>query len=308
MSLYKRIVTSPAFLDAAGAVAAGYLRLVWHTSRMTFEPATIYDIAQMPAIIAMWHGQHFLTPFIKRDDAKHRAKVLISRHRDGEINALAAERLGIGTIRGSGAHNGEFHRKGGAAAFTEMLDALAEGYNVALTADVPKVSRVAGLGIVKLAQHSGRPIYPVAIATSRRIELDNWDRTAINLPFGRVAVVAGEADLRAARCRRRDAGSRAPAGRERAQPGDRARLRDRRPQGERSAVSETLPAGLRAYRLLSAAAAPLAPLLLARRLKRGKEHRARLAERRGEAGIARPQGRWSGCTAPASANWRACCR
>jgi 3-deoxy-D-manno-octulosonic-acid transferase len=55
-------------------------------------------------------------------------------------------------------------------------------------------------------------------------------------------------------------------------------------------VSETLPAGLRAYRLLSAAAAPLALLLLAHRLRRGKELRARLAERRGQAGIARPQG------------------
>ncbi len=39
-------------------------------------------------------------------------------------------------------------------------------------------------------------------------------------------------------------------------------------------VSGTLPAALRAYRLLSAAAAPFAPLLLARRLKRGKEHGA----------------------------------
>ncbi len=58
---------------------------------------------------------------------------------------------------------------------------------------MPKVARVAGLGVVKLAQHSGRPIYPVAIATSRRIELDNWDRTAINLPFGRIALVASEA-------------------------------------------------------------------------------------------------------------------
>ena len=69
------------------------------------------------------------------------------------------------TIRGSGAHNGEFDRKGGAAAFSEMLEALEQGYNVALTADVPKVARVAGLGIVKLAQHSGRPIYAVAMAT-----------------------------------------------------------------------------------------------------------------------------------------------
>ena len=69
---------------------------------------------------------------------------------------------------------------------------MQQGYNVALTADVPKVARVAGLGVVKLAQHSGRPIYPVALATQHRIELDNWDRTAINLPFGRIGMVAGE--------------------------------------------------------------------------------------------------------------------
>ena len=193
MSLFKRIVASPTFVNAAGSVAAGYLRLVWHTSRKIYEPATIYDTAQMPAIIAMWHGQHFLMQYIKRhDDPQHRAKALISRHRDGELNASAAERLGIGTIRGSGAHNGEFHRKGGTTAFTQMLRALEEGYNVALTADVPKVARVAGLGIVKLAQLSGRPIYAGAIASSRRIELDNWDRTAINLPFSRIALVASE--------------------------------------------------------------------------------------------------------------------
>jgi len=78
-----------------------------------------------------------------------------------------------------------------------MLAALEQGYNVALTADVPKIARVAGLGIVKLASASGRPIYPIAIATRRRIELDNWDRTAINLPFGRGAGVTG-APLRVA--------------------------------------------------------------------------------------------------------------
>jgi 3-deoxy-D-manno-octulosonic-acid transferase len=44
------------------------------------------------------------------------------------------------------------------------------------------------------------------------------------------------------------------------------------------------------YRLVSRAAAPFAPILLARRAKRGKEHRQRLAERRGESRIARPDG------------------
>jgi len=187
MPLMKRIVASAAFQSAAGSLAANYLKLVWKTSRLTCDPPHMYEEVEMPAIVAFWHGQHFLAPFIKRNHDTHRTKVLISRHRDGEINARAAEKLGIDTIRGSGAHNGEFHRKGGAAGFSAMLDALAEGYNVALTADVPKVSRVCGMGVIKLAQHSGRPIYPIALASSRRIELDNWDRSAINLPFSHVA-------------------------------------------------------------------------------------------------------------------------
>ena len=143
----------------------------------------------MPIILAMWHGQHFLTPFLRPKDVP--AKVLISRHRDGEINAAAVEALGIGTIRGSGAHGPDFSGKGGLFAFNAVGPRAREGYTVAMTADVPKVSRVAGLGIVKIAQMSGRPIYPIAIATRRRIVLDNWDRTAINLPFGRGAGVAG---------------------------------------------------------------------------------------------------------------------
>jgi lysophospholipid acyltransferase (LPLAT)-like uncharacterized protein len=183
----REIASSRAVQQTVGTLGAWYLRFVWATSTQVLEPPSIYDRVDIPVIIAMWHGQHFLMPFIKKANAEHKAKVLISRHRDGEVNAIAAERLGIGTIRGSGAHNGEFHRKGGAAGFSAMLDALAEGYNVALTADVPKVSRVCGMGVIKLAQHSGRPIYPIALASSRRIELDNWDRSAINLPFSHVA-------------------------------------------------------------------------------------------------------------------------
>jgi len=178
---------------AVGFLAAEFLRLVWLTNRFSFDPPDVYDIVepQMPAIFAFWHGQHFMTPFIKTKET-HRAKVLISRHRDGEFNALAAERLGIGTIRGSGDHGSSFYRKGGVGAFKEMVRALAENYNVALTADVPKRSRIAGLGIIMLARESGRPIMPFAMATSRFLRLKNWDRTTINLPFGRGALVGGE--------------------------------------------------------------------------------------------------------------------
>jgi lysophospholipid acyltransferase (LPLAT)-like uncharacterized protein len=174
-----------------GVVGAEYLRFVWKTSRITLDPPDVYEQAEhdLPIIIGMWHGQHFLAPFIKRRP-HHLSKVLISRHRDGEVNAIAAEWLGIPAIRGSGTHGGDIVRKGGISAFTEMLAALEEGYSIALTADVPKVSRVCGLGIVKLASQSGRAIYPVAIATHRRIVMNNWDRSTINLPFSRGSLVA----------------------------------------------------------------------------------------------------------------------
>jgi lysophospholipid acyltransferase (LPLAT)-like uncharacterized protein len=192
MVAVRRLLKEKAWArKAVGVVAAEYLRFVWKTSRFVMEPAEPYRIyeADQPVIIGMWHGQHFLLPFLRRH---YRFKVLISRHADGEINAIAAERLGIGTVRGSGDHGRRFQVKGGVTGFKGMLDSLAEGWNMALTADVPKVSRVAGLGIIKLAQVSGRPIFPVSLATNRRIVLDNWDRSEINLPFSRGAIVVGD--------------------------------------------------------------------------------------------------------------------
>ena len=187
----RRLAQSPFVQKTLGVLAAEFLRLTWWTNRLVLEPEDFYQKVEpdLPVIVGMWHGQHFMTPFFSRG---HKVKVLISRHRDGEINAIAAERLGVGTIRGSGAHSGEFARKGGVGAFKEMLSALQEGYSLALTADVPKVSRIAGRGIVMLARVSRRPILPVAVVTSRRIELKNWDRSTIGLPFGRAALVAGD--------------------------------------------------------------------------------------------------------------------
>lgn len=208
MSLLKRLAAARWFQKTVAVTAAEYLRLVWKTTHFAVEPPGILDRAlpDVPMIVAMWHGQHFLSPFIR---GEHPAKVLVSRHRDGEINALVAEYFGVGTIRGSGAHGREFQRKGGVTAFHQMREALAQGYNLALTADVPKIARVAGLGIVKLAAVSGRPIYVLAIATRNRITLKNWDRSVISLPFGpgalvgggpiRVAADADEAALEAAR-------------------------------------------------------------------------------------------------------------
>jgi len=53
-----------------------------------------------------------------------------------------------------------------------------------------------------LARESGRPILPVAIATSRFKRLDNWDRSVIHLPSAR-RHRRRRRHARAARCRQR---------------------------------------------------------------------------------------------------------
>lgn len=176
-----------------GSLLAGYLTLVRRTNSMHFDPPDAYAgiEADQPVIVAMWHGQHFMIPFFRKPH--HRISVLISRHGDGEMNAIAAHKLGIGLVRGSGAQRGDQVRKrGGIKAMFDMISVLERGENMALTADVPKVSRVCGKGIVTLAQKSGRPIYPLAVVCSRRIDLKSWDRSSIGLPFGKCGIAVGQ--------------------------------------------------------------------------------------------------------------------
>jgi len=195
MGLVKRLSRSRPVREAIGFAVARYLGLVRRTNRFVMEPADAYDTIglAMPVIAAMWHGQHFMIHFAKRP--QDRAASLVSRSGDGELNAIALKHLGVRAIRGSaeaGRRTANRRDRGGVAALRGMLRALADGEMVVLTADVPKVSRVCGPGIVALAQLSGRPIVPVAVVTSRRIDFKSWDRASLGLPFGRGAMVLGE--------------------------------------------------------------------------------------------------------------------
>jgi lysophospholipid acyltransferase (LPLAT)-like uncharacterized protein len=190
--MLKRFASSDAALAIAGFVLWLHFRLVGWTNRVVRIPdATYYEpFEKEPVIIALWHGEHFLMPFFGW--RKDKLNILVTLHRDGEILVRAGQRFGLKFLRGSGDHGNEFLRKKALHAFRNMLRLLKSGQSIVSTADVPKVARVAGLGIVTLAQHSGCPIVPVAMGTSRRHRLSNWDRTCIGLPFGRMVMVRGE--------------------------------------------------------------------------------------------------------------------
>lgn len=175
---------------------AGAVKLVYRTNPAArgSDDVAAAVAAHTPAIAAFWHGQHILAPAI--NPRGNRMVALFSRSADAEINARVAEKLGFGVVRGSGGREGE-HRadKGGARALIALKKTLDAGTNVAMIADIPHgTPREAGLGVVTLAKISGRPIVPIAVATSRRKVLEKtWDKTTINLPFGRRGVAIGEA-------------------------------------------------------------------------------------------------------------------
>src|SRR4030088_1600048 len=64
----------------------------------------------------------------------------------------------------------------------------------------------------------------------------------------------------------------------------------RRSDVRRRVMINSLPMSLRVYQKLSAAMMPLAPALIKRRLKQGKEDPARIGERRGMSRDIRPHG------------------
>jgi 3-deoxy-D-manno-octulosonic-acid transferase len=194
----------------AGIGVAGLIRLVRRTSHSVYEPPdTLARLkGEHPCIVAVWHGQFMMTHGFK-PTTETKVAAMVARHGDAELIGAAMASFGIELIRGAGA-GARRKDKGGAAALRQAARALKSGTSVVMTADVPPgPARKAGLGIVTIARLSGRPIVPVASATSRFVALDTWSRMTINMPFSklvyaigptiRVAPDADEAALEAAR-------------------------------------------------------------------------------------------------------------
>lgn len=188
------VTKTPRLLGAAAWLISQYLRLVNATSRMTVEPRNFADFADdyLPIIAVSWHGQFILMPAIRLSDVKFDA--LVSRHTDGEVIARIIRHFGHRAHRGSGTDTPtRMHEKGGIAAFRGLADALEEGRSVFVSADHrPSARRQVSGGIISLARITGRPIVPLAVATSRSIVLSSWDRATINLPFSKGALVLGK--------------------------------------------------------------------------------------------------------------------
>ncbi|MSP49889.1 MAG: DUF374 domain-containing protein [Alphaproteobacteria bacterium] len=188
MSLLKRIVGSEAGRRAIGALGAGYIRLVYATTRWTTvgraTPERFWAEGR-PFIGCFWHGRILLMPYIWGVDRP--CALLISKHADGRLIAETVSHFGFDTIAGSSS-------SGGSDALRAIVRALKAGSSVGITPDGPRGPRMrTSAGVVQAARLAGAPLLPVSVATSRRKMLDSWDRFLVALPFGRGAVVWGRA-------------------------------------------------------------------------------------------------------------------
>jgi lysophospholipid acyltransferase (LPLAT)-like uncharacterized protein len=186
--LGRRILSSPVFQAIAARVLHGVLWFIYKTNRPVASSEDLATIAKSdgPLIIALWHGQQSLVQFTRPENEK--VASLVSRSVDAEINARVILLAGNEVVRGSGGREREAaSRKGGAQALIALRNALRRGRHVVMIADISKgAPRQAGEGVVRLAKVSGRPIVPLALATSRYHVVEKaWDKMTINLPFGR---------------------------------------------------------------------------------------------------------------------------
>ncbi len=141
--------------------------------------------AGQPILFTCWHGQ--LAYFIYKFRASGQSIVLLaSPSADGELISRVAERYGAQVLTGS-------RQKGGLVALKEMTALMRQGKHGGIIADGSRgpYHRLQK-GLIFLARESGAPVLPMAVASSRKLVLNAWDRFEIILPFSQVALVIGE--------------------------------------------------------------------------------------------------------------------
>jgi 3-deoxy-D-manno-octulosonic-acid transferase len=284
----------------AGRSLARLIRFVGRTATVLDEPPDLMArlAASHPCILACWHGQFMMLPMLRPPGIAVAA--MVARHGDAEFIGQAMSALDVTLIRGAGAGSRKRDR-GGAQALRAAVAALEGGQSLVMTADVPPgPARRAGLGIITIARYSGRPIVPAAVATSRFRSFDTWSRMTINLPYSRLARVAGapifvppDADAETMDRLRLELEAALDDVTRRAYAlagADVGRIAPPRPPAPGDAPA---PPGwkLVAYARGMSLARPAAALILGHRERQGKEDPARRPERLGRPSMPRPTGR-----------------
>jgi lysophospholipid acyltransferase (LPLAT)-like uncharacterized protein len=170
------------WIARAGTALVRLLALTWRMRPVNDAAVDAWRASGQRVIFTLWHGE--LLPLLWHHRGEGIA-VVISEHRDGEIIAQIAERLGYTTVRGSTS-------RGGGRALVGLMRAIEAGHDGAVTPDGPRgPARVFAPGAAIASQRTGAPLAMIRATASRAWRLKSWDRFLVPKPFATVRVIYG---------------------------------------------------------------------------------------------------------------------
>jgi lysophospholipid acyltransferase (LPLAT)-like uncharacterized protein len=177
----------------AVVVAWWLVRGLWATCRITHvagRDAAGQAVREHRSLIPVYWHQHLLFGAhalldLRSDGLK--PGFLVSASIDGTAPAMLVEKVGGQVIRGSSTNTG-------ARALRDYYETIVkQQVSPAITPDGPRGPlHEFKPGAIMLAQITGKPILPIAVAHSRAYRFPTWDAFELPLPFSRVAIVYGE--------------------------------------------------------------------------------------------------------------------
>jgi lysophospholipid acyltransferase (LPLAT)-like uncharacterized protein len=166
----------------AGTALIRLLAMTWRMRPVNDDQVVAARASGQRVIFTLWHGE--LLPLLWYHRGQGVA-VVISEHRDGEIIAQIAERLGYATVRGSTS-------RGGGRALIGLMRAIEAGRDGAVTPDGPRgPAHVFAPGAAIAAQRTGAPLAMIRASATRAWRLKSWDRFLVPKPFATVRVIYG---------------------------------------------------------------------------------------------------------------------
>lgn len=181
-------MTKAWFLAAYSCVVSLSSRLLLRTTSKSFVNFEGYRAGYSKGdgmILTFWHNQILAMPALTFGQPE-KTTTLVPLSKDGELTSRIARRYRIGVVRGSDDKTG--------SALTEMLRlGRLPGAHTALTADGPRgPAFTIRDGIITLAQRTGKPVIPLAVAYEKYLQLKSWDGFLIPFPFTKAYFVCGD--------------------------------------------------------------------------------------------------------------------
>lgn len=168
------------WLSLVGSWIIRLIGITWRVRMIHAAPVDRLRHDGQPVALLLWHGQLLPLLYVMRFQS---IACLISTHRDGELIAQIARRLGCKLVRGSSS-------RGADRALLGLVRTLRDGFTIAVTPDGPRGPyRSFAAGALVAAHRAEAPVVAFGVHASRAWYLGSWDRFMIPKPFARLTIV-----------------------------------------------------------------------------------------------------------------------